>query len=323
MNAEAAKIGQIGFAELHLGHPSLGDRIRELPGSGLRALPIDDALRGDVERIKATCVEARSRLPARTEFEIVHDNVAYRVFTMQTLKGPVFVLRKIADGVAALRLPPACVQRLTGKELSGLLLVAGPRRSGKTATACAIVRERLIRHGGVAATVEDPIELPLEGVHGVGICYQTLGSPEHGGIADIFRRTVRWRPQMVLVGEIRDRETAVELLRAGADGQLVISTLHADSIVKAIMKLQALVNDKLISGGTQLLADGLLGVLQQRPAPTPDDVPETEFLFLREAPTARANILHGDYEMLEAGIRRHAAVPAGADAAPGAGAEPC
>lgn len=311
MEPDTTRVRQVSFSELYLGHPSLGDRICEEPGSGIRVLAADSVLRDDLDQLKEICAQANARSPAIAEFKVLHDGVAYRAFMMQTLKGPVFVLRKIADKVetlSALGIPQAYIRYLTAKDLSGLLLVSGALKTGKTTTACAIVKERLTRYGGVAVTVEDPIELPLEGSHGAGICYQTLAPTDSGGFADTFRHIVRWGPKIVFVGEIRDRETAAEVLQASANGQLVISTISGDNIVKAIMKLQALTNDKVMSGGPQLLADGLLGVLHQRLGPGPKQKLETEFLFLREAATARANILHGEYEMLAKDIRQQAAM---------------
>ena len=239
---------------------------------------------------------------------------------MQTLRGPVTVLRRIADVysglLADLGIPPACITHMLAKDLSGLFLVSGPMKSGKTTTACTMIKERLTNYGGIAATAEDPTELPLEGKHGDGLCYQTVATSANGGFADAVKQIVRWGPNIIFVSEIRDRETAVEVLQASINGRLVISTMQADSLVKSIMKLHSLVNEKLVSGGAQLLADGLIAVLHQRLVGAVKPRLETEFLNLRETPSARENVLHGKYDRLVADVQAQMASLITAGAAP-------
>ncbi|HEX6705204.1 MAG TPA: ATPase, T2SS/T4P/T4SS family [Albitalea sp.] len=304
---QATRLSQINFCELFLGHPVLGDRLSDSQTSQIRPLPQNDELLQDVEQLKSACREAARVAPAASELRVIHDDVAYRVFNMVTLRGAVTVLRRVASAIgmlADLGVPPACTGPMLAKDLSGLFLISGQMKSGKTTTACTMVKERLGLYGGIAVTAEDPTELPLEGKHGDGICYQTVVPCDGGGFPEAFARITRWGPNIILLGEIRDRDTAVEALQASITGRLVISTVRSESLVKAVMKLHALANEKIVSGGAQLLSDGLIGVLHQRLVGSLKPRLEADFLYLRDAPSARRHILEGKYDLLANELER-------------------
>jgi type II secretory ATPase GspE/PulE/Tfp pilus assembly ATPase PilB-like protein len=298
---QATRLSQINFCELFLGHPVLGDRLSDAQTSQIRPLPQNRELLQDVEQLKSVCREAGRMAPSASELRVIHDDVSYRVFSISTLRGLVTVLRRVASAIgllADLGVPAACTGPMLAKELSGLFLISGPMKSGKTTTACTMVKERLGLHGGIAVTAEDPTELPLEGKHGDGICYQTMVPSDGGGFPEAFARITRWGPSIIFIGEIRDRDTAVEALQASIAGRLVISTIRSESLVKAVMKLHALANEKMVSGGAQLLSDGLIGVLHQRLVGAVKPRLEAEFLYLKDAQSARRHILEGKYDML-------------------------
>ncbi len=314
--AEPTRVGDMAFSELHLGYPALGDRLCDAHNH-VAPLPGNESLRRDVEALRSVCDQAQRYAAPSGEFKVVYDDVPYRVMLLDTRQGRVLVLRRLSDAVGALAdlgIAQVCAGQLLAQDLAGLLLVAGPARSGKTTTASTLVKERLSLYGGVAVTVEDPSELPLEGRHGTGICYQALVPALGDGFAEAFERIARWGPNLLFVGEIRDRDTAVQALRASVGGRLVITTIQADSLVKAVMRLQTLVNEKVVGGGAQLLADGLAGVLHQRLMGLARQRPVAEYLSLRDAPDIRRHIADGRYDLL-AGL---AGRPASSAATPGA-----
>ncbi len=309
----ADKVRELEFSDLYLGHPALEDRFSDVPGVEINPLPAGPALREDLGRLTAACMAERERAPDAGDFKVAYDEVSYRVSTMAAQGGNVFVVRKIASTVSSLAelgIPQAYIRRMMTRDLSGLFIISGAIKSGKTRTACAMLKDRLTAHGGVAVTGENPVELPLEGSHGAGVCFQTALPREPGGKAEALRNMMRWRAGTILVDEIRDQESATELLKASFNGHLVITTMLAEDVVQTVARLHALVNESLGPGNARaLLADGLLGVLHQQMVRGARHAPklETEFLFLKDAPATRAVLRKGEFELLTAEIRKQMA----------------
>lgn len=113
----------------------------------------------------------------------------------------------------------------------GLILVTGPTGSGKTTTLYAALREMNDESLSIL-TVEDPVERRIEGINQVETREQ-IGL----GFADALRSFLRQDPEVILVGEIRDFETADVALKAGLTGHLVMSTLHTGSVAGTITRL--------------------------------------------------------------------------------------
>ncbi len=167
-----------------------------------------------------------------------------RVATYPTVRGEKVVLRLFnRDGVLALEdlaLPDGLVSELAAflRQETGLLLLTGPAGSGKTTTIYACLRA--LAQGGRkhVITVEDPVEQILPGV------MQTEVNEARGltfGVA--ARHLLRQDPQVLVLGEIRDDETATLAVRAALTGHLVISTLHAGSCRGVFERLLAMCPD--------------------------------------------------------------------------------
>lgn len=132
----------------------------------------------------------------------------------------------------------------------GMVLVTGPTASGKTTTLYAALR-RLNTDANKILTVEDPIEFVLPRVNQKQVS-RTMG------FADYARAFMRQNPDILMIGEVRDEETAALAVRAAQMGHLVLTTLHTRDALSAAARLQTLAVDD------QALAAGLLGVLSQR-----------------------------------------------------------
>lgn len=134
----------------------------------------------------------------------------------------------------------------------GILLVTGPTGSGKTTSLYTALRK--LAHEDVnITTIEDPIENVFEGIN------QTAVMPQIGlGFAEILRTILRQDPDIIMVGEIRDLETARHAIQASLTGHLVFSTLHTNDAASAVTRL--------LDIGVQdfLLASTLTGVMAQR-----------------------------------------------------------
>lgn len=187
-----------------------------------------------------------------------------RVASMPTHHGEKLCLRfsdeRGIPSLSALGMPPPClaaVQRALDTP-RGLILLTGPTGAGKTTTLYACLQylnqgERLI------ATIEDPIERLLPGV------MQTAAQPRIGLTqAQILRALLRQDPDVLMVGEIRDAETAQLAVQAAETGHLVLSTVHSADTLQALSRLRHLgIPNYLVSDTVRLiLAQRLLRIQQ-------------------------------------------------------------
>jgi type IV pilus assembly protein PilB len=143
-------------------------------------------------------------------------------------------------------------RRLLGNP-SGLVLVVGPTGSGKSTTLYAGLSELAKDGRRKVITIEDPIEYSMDGIQ------QTWARPEIGfNFADGMRSFVRQDPDVILVGEIRDQETAIEAIRASQTGHIVLSTLHCNDAVDALQRIYDL------NVHPNSIASELTGVIAQK-----------------------------------------------------------
>lgn len=308
----AVTVKDLDFSDLYLGHPILEDRFSDVPGTKIDPIPATSSLRHDLDKLMCLCKNTLESDPTAEEFKVCHDDITYRVSVMHSMGGKVFVLRKIASTISSLAeigIPQAYIRQLMTKDLSGLFVVSGTLKSGKTMTACAIVKDRLTTYGGVAIAAENPSQLPVEGIYGQGVCFQALYQNGHGSNVEYFRHLLRWGAPTILMNEIRDQDTAVEALQASINGHLIIAPMMAENVIHTISKLQDLINEKMSATGAQsLLANGLVGVLHQQfvPGATKRKL-ETEFLFLKNATQTKTVLRNGNFELLTTVIRQQMA----------------
>jgi general secretion pathway protein E len=194
---------------------------------------------------------ARVRIEART--------IDLRIATMPTIHGESVAIRLLENLQRVLDLSklgfPADAEALLRKHLAaphGLVLVTGPTGSGKTTTLAAALTILNEPHRKIL-TVEDPIEYQIEGIN------QTQIKPEIGlTFANALRHLLRHDPDVIMVGEMRDTETAQIAVHAALTGHLVLSTLHTNSAAGAVTRLL----DMGVDG--YLLASCLSCIIAQR-----------------------------------------------------------
>jgi len=212
-------------------------------------------------KIMARLDIAERRLPqdGRIKLAVRGQEIDFRVSTIPSLHGETVVLRVLDRSAVTfdygkLGLAPAVVKQL-GERLelpNGIVLVTGPTGSGKTTT----LYTGLLGLNAVTrkvVTVEDPIEYQLRGINQIQI------KPQIGlTFASLLRSILRQDPDVIMVGEIRDLETAQIAVQAALTGHLVLSTLHTNSAAAAITRLRDMgVEDYLLTAV-------LRGVLAQR-----------------------------------------------------------
>lgn len=229
------------------------------PGENLPA----EATSAVVSRVKILSgldiSERRRPQDGRIRFAFDDRFVDLRVSIMPTTDGENVVIRildKTASGgkLGALGINPdqvRALQRIAGRS-HGLFLVTGPTGSGKTTTLYSLLGE-VDAMGRNVATVEDPVEFRLP------LLRQSQIDPAIGfGFQEGLRALLRQDPDVILVGEIRDAETAQMAIKASMTGHLVFSTLHTNSALGAIPRLVDIGVD------AYLIEDSLIGVLAQR-----------------------------------------------------------
>ena len=216
-----------------------------------------------VSRIKvmARLDIAEKRIPqdGRISLKVAGKEVDVRVSTLPSSNGERVVLRLLDKAAGRLKLSHLgmldanmkSVKALLGKPY-GILLVTGPTGSGKTTSLYASLTELNDKTRNIL-TVEDPIEYNLEGIGQTQVNTKVDMTFARG-----LRAILRQDPDVVMVGEIRDTETAEIAVQASLTGHLVLSTLHTNTAVGALTRLQDMGIEPF------LLSSSLLGVIAQR-----------------------------------------------------------
>lgn len=183
-------------------------------------------------------LERRQPQDGRITVTVGNENVDFRVSIVPVAGGESIVLRILGKAVEARTLEDlgfarnqAEILRKLLKVPHGLVLVTGPTGSGKTTTLNALLRE-IVSDALKVITIEDPVEFIVEGANQIQTNEQI-----NLGFDGILRRVLRQDPNVIMVGEIRDRATAELAVRAALTGHLVFSTLHTNDAVSVIPRL--------------------------------------------------------------------------------------
>ena len=182
--------------------------------------------------------ERRRPQDGRIHVRVEGAELYLRVSTVPTVYGESVVLRLLDRGTRPVDLAALGMPDVIHREMAhaidrphGMVLVTGPTGSGKTTTLYSALRRRDIRSEKVV-TVEDPVEYQLDGVTQVPVHW-------HAGVtfASALRSILRQDPDVVMIGEMRDTETAEIAIQASMTGHLVFSTLHTNDAIGALPRL--------------------------------------------------------------------------------------
>ncbi|MDA3932585.1 MAG: GspE/PulE family protein [Tenericutes bacterium] len=230
------------------------DMVKELP------LKIHKQM---VSRIKVMAnmdiTETRKPQDGRIQTLIQHKNLDLRISTLPTVRGEKVVMRLLdisnqLNNISTLGLSKdeESLVREMIQTPNGIVLVSGPTGSGKTTTLYACLHE-LNQPDVNIVTVEDPVEIKVEGINQVQV------KPEIKlTFASTLRSILRQDPNIIMIGEIRDVETAEISVRASLTGHLVLSTIHTNSAVKTISRLLDMEIEPFLIGSS------LTGIIAQR-----------------------------------------------------------
>lgn len=168
----------------------------------------------------------------------------FRCYEIPTVDGSIVAARQMPPDfidLASSGMTNRYIEELMSPRLrrGGLVIICGAPGNGKTTTCAATIDARLRQYGGLCITVEDPVEIKIQGERGKGMCLQIqvenqFAFPE--AVRGIMRAYPTGTDSIMLIGETRDAETASEALRSSIDGRLVITTMHANSPIEAIQR---------------------------------------------------------------------------------------
>ncbi|MDN2581683.1 GspE/PulE family protein [Aquibium sp. ELW1220] len=254
-----------GASDIHVEPQAEGIRIRErIDGRLVTVETVQKASHGGlIARLKvlARLNIAERRLPqdGRIRTTVKGQPVDIRVSSVPSSYGESLVLRILDRSQVRLDLDRLGFDGSATAKLktlvdtpNGIVLLTGPTGSGKTTTLYALLRERLSEDVKIF-TVEDPVEYRIDGIT------QLQVNPEIGlDFPAALRSVLRQDPDVILVGEIRDRDTAEIAVRAALTGHLVLSTLHTNGAAGTITRLRDLGIDDFLISAT------LRGVVSQR-----------------------------------------------------------
>ena len=237
-----------GASDIHIepADVSFGIRYR------IDGMLIDQTVPADLSRFHAAIVSrlkimaklnvAEKRLPqdGRIKIKVGPITVDIRISTIPMVHGESIVLRLLRQGgkswgFGQLDMSPELEDsfRSIAQSPHGIFLVTGPTGSGKTTTLYNTLHElRVSRPQTKIITIEDPVEYSLPGVHQIQV-NDTTGLTFARGLRSVLRHD----PDVVLVGEIRDQETAKSAVQAALTGHLVVSTLHTNDSASAFTRL--------------------------------------------------------------------------------------
>lgn len=266
---DTSKLDPLGFTDIYINFEDLN--LSDVYYIGItRRLAITKEQKPHVQNLAKEVYKKMQN--GSKSFRIKYSNKLYRCTIIKSINGVIADLRSQPMEIIPLRhidIPQIIKQYCTSQRLNkgGLILVVGSPGQGKTTTCAAILLARLQRFGGLCLAIEDPAELPLDGVHGEGRCIQ-IEIESQNDYEEAGRMAMRCyptdKPGLMFISEIRDAEGAALALRAALDGRLVIATMHADSIISALKRLLSLASTVMDeTAARQLLFHGFRLCLHQ------------------------------------------------------------
>lgn len=203
--------------------------------------------------------ETRRPQDGRCHFKVGQEEYDLRISTLPNINGENMVVRILSTtfanrSFADLGMSPEQIDDIAQllHRPYGLILLTGPTGAGKTTTLYSMLNQ-LNKVDRSIVTVEDPVEYELPGIN------QTATNPHIGyDFAKAIRHILRHDPDIIMIGEIRDKETAEIAIRAALTGHLVLSTMHTNSAVGAVTRLLEMDIEPF------LISSALAGVISQR-----------------------------------------------------------
>ena len=239
-------LSDIIFSDLFVADSAAESWYKATPDS-LKTKPIPQECCAEVDELRKKLIELSVKPSFKFSWPDKNGLVMRAERVMVSDDKTIFVCRRfrlLPGKLTALGMPAPVAEKLLDPDLTeGLVVFFGKAGSGKSTTATSFIKERLEKFGGVCWTVENPVELPLQGKHGEGLCYQTeIDSDFEMGpaIPAMYRRS----PNIIFIGELKDKESIREALTASTSGHLVVVTFHAQDLSSGIARLARMAGEE-------------------------------------------------------------------------------
>jgi twitching motility protein PilT len=285
-----------GYSDIHLGVGEV-PRMRDRGEMSLTEYPITDLDTFMSWLYEVLTDEEVQRFKKELEFDgaTQYEFARVRINIFDTLKGPALVMRLIPLKILTMEqlgLPPV-FQDISDAH-KGLILVTGPTGSGKSTTMAAMVDYINNEHAKHIITIEDPIEF-------VHKSKRSLIKQREVGINTLkfdnaLKAALREDPDIILVGEMRDRETVNTALKAAQTGHLVMGTLHTNSAVKTIERILTLYSAEEQDAMRVAISESLVAVISQGLCRTTDGKRAAYHDIMVNTETVKDYIKQGKYE---------------------------
>jgi twitching motility protein PilT len=269
LDAALAQAHALGASDLHVKVPSQ-PRLRI--GGVLQPLPESEPVKpADTEALMLQVLTSdtkRAQYEQRGAVEVSYYTAEARfrasVFSQRGSVALIFRLITEAPTPEGLGIPETVLGWHSAKQ--GLVIVGGPTGSGKSTTSAVVIR--LINEARQChiVTIEDPIEYLHPDIEAL-VSQREIGL-DAPNFHDALRSALRQDPDVILVGEVRDEETAMTALRAAETGHLVFCTIHTSGAAESIQRFVELFGERNEHVARELLAASLVGVVSQRLIPT-------------------------------------------------------
>jgi len=233
----------------------------------------DDVLTPDnINEILASMLTSRQRRDFDVQMELntaldMAEHGRFRINVLRQRQFPALVIRRIVSEIpsfSALRLPK--ILENLAMEKRGLILVTGMTGSGKSTTLAAMIDQRNQNSSGHIITIEDPVEFFHE--HKGCVVTQREVGVDTESFATAMKNSLRQRPDVILVGEIRDREVMEQALSIAETGHLCLATIHTNNSYQAIERIVNLFPEDAHNQIRLNLSMNLKGIVSQRLLPS-------------------------------------------------------
>jgi Tfp pilus assembly pilus retraction ATPase PilT len=207
---------------------------------------------GDIVSLLLEESKKKNKLDFSLELNHEKKRILFRGHYIDSIEGRVYIFRRLPShvpNIEDLGMAPNILELLISDRLNtgGLVIIAGETGQGKSTTAAALISYRLQKHASFCLTLEDPVEMPLQGFYNTGkeqkgVCFQT--PVEEDGFPEAIKGAMRCYPSksnsILFLGETRDPFMASEVIKIAANGHLVVTTMHGSDLISSLKRFISL-----------------------------------------------------------------------------------